>query len=781
MVKRTHSNRLLSYFFVVISFIGCSLTNKTSDYTQAVPYTESEQPNIDFLTEIKPILDARCVVCHSCYNSPCQLKLSSYEGFDRGATKVSMYQARMSSIDPTRLFIDATSTEEWRDKGFFSVLDTNASDSGSIAMMMLRQKRLQPDSEGTYISERKLTCSETEKEVTKFFKENPHKGMPYGFPELEDEEYALLMAWLKQGAQKDSTTNTALNIQVEKWEAFLNGTAIKNQVMSRYIYEHLYIGHIYFPSDSSQFYDLVRSKTPPGEPIDVIATRYPFDAPESETMYYRLRQVHSTIVDKTHMTYELSDSKMKRYESLFLKPKWEEKPYLPSYDIEISANPFLAYKQIPAKSRYEFLLDNVYFMMSTFIKGPVCNGQTALDVIQDQTWMLFLKPEYDLSVLNKNFLDTSFKNLTLPNQAGSDAKVSVGLFGEKFGKEAVEYYRYRDDQYSEAYKDGMNLNFLWKDPHNNSSVLTVYRHFDSGSVHKGALGNLPKTLWVIDYPLLERIYYSLVAGFDVFAGETQKLMIRTYMNRMRIEGESNFLDFLPEEARKETFDSWYIGKKSEKKSHYYSTSIESGVDFETENYKEEFALKALKKLGVSKDPINYSKEVELTKEVLNHTETKEEIELGLSYLAQHVIPSYAIAFDFKYVNLAHMRIRMNNGEYLLYSMVINRWHDNVSFIFNEESRTNVQNDRFNFVEGFIGSYPNAYFDIQQDDVSDLFGLLATFEKSYEKDFSQIGKYTVNRAEPEFWSVFDWFQNKYYESDKLNAGLFDLNRYYPIAK
>lgn len=42
---------------------------------------------IDYLTEVKPLLDKRCVVCHSCYNSPCQLKLDSFEGADRGATK----------------------------------------------------------------------------------------------------------------------------------------------------------------------------------------------------------------------------------------------------------------------------------------------------------------------------------------------------------------------------------------------------------------------------------------------------------------------------------------------------------------------------------------------------------------------------------------------------------------------------------------------------------------------------------------------------------------------
>ena len=34
------------------------------------------------------------------------------------------------------------------------------------------------------------------------------------------------------------------------------------------------------------------------------------------------------------------------------------------------------------------------------------------------------------------------------------------------------------------------------------------------AVHRGALGGLPRTLWLIDYSQFERIYYALVAGFE---------------------------------------------------------------------------------------------------------------------------------------------------------------------------------------------------------------------------------------------------------------------------
>ena len=81
-------------------------------------------------------------------------------------------------------------------------------------------------------------------------------------------------------------------------------------------------------------------------------------------------------------------------------------------------------------------------------------------------------------------------------------------------------------------------------------LMTIFRHFDSASVEKGLVGVFPKTGWVIDYPLLERIHYLLVAGFNVFGNAGHQLETRIYMDYLRMEGENNFLSFLPREKRK---------------------------------------------------------------------------------------------------------------------------------------------------------------------------------------------------------------------------------------
>ncbi len=72
---------------------------------------------VSYSQDVKPILDTRCVVCHACYDAPCQLKLSSFEGLDRGASKHPVYDTeRFKAAEPSRLFIDATDTAQWRQK-----------------------------------------------------------------------------------------------------------------------------------------------------------------------------------------------------------------------------------------------------------------------------------------------------------------------------------------------------------------------------------------------------------------------------------------------------------------------------------------------------------------------------------------------------------------------------------------------------------------------------------------------------------------------------------------
>ena len=223
----------MPFYFSIIVFLSLFFTACSVKPLDPVQYTVIDK-NISFTKDIKPILDARCVSCHSCYNSPCQLKLSSYEGLERGSSKSDMYANRISADSPTRLFIDATNAKQWREKGFFSMTDKldKLNDSNeSIMMQYLFQKDKNPLNIGEYSPETdKLSCAKDKEELEDFFDDNPHKAMPYGFPAISKDEYNLLMTWLDSGAIDDTKRGIISDFetkQIKKFEEFLKTVDIK--------------------------------------------------------------------------------------------------------------------------------------------------------------------------------------------------------------------------------------------------------------------------------------------------------------------------------------------------------------------------------------------------------------------------------------------------------------------------------------------------------------------------------------------------------------------------
>ncbi|HET8710818.1 MAG TPA: fatty acid cis/trans isomerase, partial [Spongiibacteraceae bacterium] len=255
----------------------------------------------EYYRDIKSILDQRCVVCHGCYDAPCQLKLDSPEGIQRGATRAVVYDsARVLEAAPTRLFVDANSVAAWRTKDFFSVLNEGEQSSqsnldNSILYRMLKLKIEQPLPEGPLPAaidtslDREAFCPRND-DFERYANEHPLQGMPFGLPPLSDAEFSKVKSWLETGARV--ATPPPLSTKAEKeraeWERFLNRSDMKSQLMARYVYEHLFLADLYFEGgDTREFFKLVRSRTPPGEPIDVIATRRPYDDPGVAHIYYR--------------------------------------------------------------------------------------------------------------------------------------------------------------------------------------------------------------------------------------------------------------------------------------------------------------------------------------------------------------------------------------------------------------------------------------------------------------------------------------------------------------
>ncbi|WP_413770154.1 fatty acid cis/trans isomerase, partial [Vibrio vulnificus] len=85
------------------------------------------------------------------------------------------------------------------------------------------------------------------------------------------------------------------------------------------------------------------------------------------------------------------------------------------------------------------------------------------------------------------------------------------------------------DNYADA--PAPSWSTLWAG--NDNALLSIFRHFDSASVTKGLIGEVPQTMWLFDFPLLERTYYQLAVNFDVFGNVSHQAQTRLYFDLIR--------------------------------------------------------------------------------------------------------------------------------------------------------------------------------------------------------------------------------------------------------
>src|SRR5262249_52540687 len=109
---------------LLLALTGCAQPAPVSiGEPPAPPPSTAGLASVDYWRDVQPIFERRCAQCHSCYDAPCQLNLTAYEGLARGANKKPVYDAtRLLTVEPTRLFEDAQSIAAWRKKQFFPVV-----------------------------------------------------------------------------------------------------------------------------------------------------------------------------------------------------------------------------------------------------------------------------------------------------------------------------------------------------------------------------------------------------------------------------------------------------------------------------------------------------------------------------------------------------------------------------------------------------------------------------------------------------------------------------------
>jgi hypothetical protein len=722
----------------------------------------------------KATFDTRCIVCHGCYDAPCQLKLTSWDGIARGASHDKVYEAsRLTEAAPTRLGVDAHTLEDWRDKHFRPVLPENEQMDPRLSLLtrMLELKQTHPLTlDGEPLSkafelglDRDEVCADADG-FGAFAKDHPSWGMPYALPGLTDAEHASLVGWVAAGTPHDPPAELAPNVQdaVSRWEEFLNGTSLKEQLVARYIYEHLFYGTLFFEGlDDVSTFRLVRSRTPTGQPIDEVATRRPFDDPKQPVVYYRFVQRDETRLSKMQMPYALSDARLARYRELFGGPEYEVTS-LPGYAGSTAANPFSAFVELPVGARYRFMLEEAMFTMAGFIKGPVCRGQVALNVIEDRFWIAFIHPDSPIIEHQAKLLADSVEDLALPAEMGSNNPL---VLWRRYASQEENFQKAKSRYLSDLAQSPADvaLTQLWDgDGKNDNAVLTVLRHFDSATVVKGLVGGHPKTAWVVDYSLLERIHYLLVAGYDVFGNVGHQLHSRLYMDFLRMEAEYNFLTFLPKARRRPLVEAWYRDTSDEVKDHVYGEyaffTQESGIPYQTDTPEHEL-FDMIRAYVAPVLPRDYEGERE------------EDVALRDALEAAAHAPG-AAANRLSETSFVEVLDEAGTGHY--FTLLRDSAHTNVAHVFNEDDRRVPREDSLTALRGFVGAYPNTLYSVNRDELGDFVSAVSEVDGDASYDTLRR-RFGVRRTDPRFWAISDRMHAAYREQEPLHYGVFDYNR------
>ncbi len=282
---------------------------------------------------------------------------------------------------------------------------------------------------------------------------------------------------------------------------------------------------------------------------------------------------------------------------------------------------------------------------------------------------------------------------------------------------------------------------------------------------KGLNGPTPKTAWIIDYALLERIHYLLVAGFDVYGNFGHQLMTRMYMDFLRMEGESNFLTLLPKEIRQEEWQSWYQNPPPQL-SKYMQRDVQpfdqpTKIQYLTDNPKAELFSLLRKYIG-NNNSKRYNVANSKLESISQHTLQKINMIKGngLQHLPQIIT----------------IKIIANSDERSEFFTLLNTSaHKNISSLFNEEKNRDPTLDRFSILYGVVGSYPAAFLEIKESQLINFVSELSRI--STEEDYVKLlDNFAIRRSSDKFWAYSDELTEWYKEHYPIEAGLLDYNRF-----
>jgi mono/diheme cytochrome c family protein len=784
--RRSHrQSRLLKAVIAGLLFLsGCSgkAVAQTASTSSAAP---------DYTSDIQPIFNRRCIACHGCLGSPCNVKLDSFRGVDRGGYGVNPYSSHIDASSRVNMDV-AQTTAEWRQRGFYPILDHEGASSDRLDRSLLYKmvtagyQHNQPGfsreaAMPLYAKRYDHYCPATPKALDAFLEANPAAGMPFGLPAISSADLEKLAAWVANGSpgptrkeleQAGVVTGKAA---VAEWEEFLNEPDPRNRLVARYIFDHVFQASIVLEESPGDFFRLVRSSTPASrtatgatgtpisidQPAQIIDTPLPYDDPYSyakvDRFWYRLQKVTAPRVQKNHFVWRLNKASLAHLKDLFLGREWDATQDMnPPWGV---GNPFRVFRAIPAEARSLFLLENAEVIVGGITYGPVCLGQTATYAVKDHFWAYFLDPHYDPSVQNPE--------LGLETWSTMMDRLPVG-----------------NAEYAEAYAKaqrkltpkGLTIDAVWNGGRKNPNAwLTVLRHETNVSVMKGRQGGIPRSQWLVSYSGLERLYYDTVASYKYWGGDLGKLETLLFFNFLRQEMEDNFLVLLPQKDRDPIRQRWSqgaFGAIGRFLVPFADRDLPGGVTKDQTRP----LLAAVDQIQAHMGPAISGPVDELNPSIKPKISLRKPIRDYAGWVKAVSLLTGTTAYKFPRFLPSVVLMRLNNGhDSRVYSLIANRVYKTQFDLFFQNGEALPDEYTLSVYPTIVGGFPNLFIELDLSQAPAFLNELRWVQTI--DDWNALrNRYGVLRNSARFWSALDWFNDWNFKNRGEQAGHLDLSYY-----
>jgi len=752
--------------------------------------TQAASSSRTYMEDIQPIFNKRCVACHGCLASPCNLKLTSFRAAERGALGKNPYSIHLEDYQRTGMDVVQT-TKAWRSRGFYPVLSRGGSKLENLYRSLLYQmvetgtrnnkpgfsrQTLMP----IYAQRYNHQCPATPDGLKSHLIENPAAGMPFGLPALDDDDFATLRGWVAAGSPgpTDEQLHAAKKVNnlaaVLAWENFFNAPDKRSQLVARYIFDHVFLATIAIEESPGDLFRLVRSKTASARtvrrangqdetiplPIEIIDTPLPYSDPYAyagvDRFYYRIDKITTPIVQKNHFVWRLNATDIDHLKALFLAPEWDDKADLDApWGI---GNPFQVFQAIPAAARYRFLLENSELIVSGITYGPVCLGQTATYAIKDQFWVYFIDPKHDVSVLNPKLgLETwnTFMNRSILDNDAYEAAYGAAL--------------------AKLRPKGYTIDAIWNgDGENPNAWLTVLRHETNVSVMKGRQGGIPRTQWLMDYSGFERIYYDTVANFQYWSGDIPKLSTLVFFNYLRQEFEDNVLLLLPENERGKIRAQWTQGIGEIGLDVMPFAGADQPTQVETS--KQDPLLSLIDDIQAHMGEAVSGPVDRLNPRIKPDVSLSDPINSYDDWVKAASLLTATRAYKFPRYLPSVILLKLNDGEESrVYSLIANRVYATQDTLFFQNGLELPDLDTMSIYPALVGGFPNAFMEMDLADTGDFLRTLRDVQSL--AGWNKLrDRYAILRNSARLWPLYDWFTQWNFKNRGLDAGYLDLSYY-----